>query len=226
MHRCAYLPFFCQSCGGQVKWDEIEFRRLPESLEKREFDLQAKPDTAKELTAWYALSPDAVDNTALWTIASNSLPDFFFQIPDLTRNIPFVDWHGDDNVPVKLSVDIAQRATKLLEVYEDNIIAGVRAAEAGGYCKFNVDFSAGINCDIGVIYRIVSLSRVMALAAVVAEHRGASKETVFTYLFAANRCLRMLDGFPTLAVCIARDVASPLPKLVPCMSKLLRIRQN
>lgn len=119
-----------------------------------------------------------------------------------------MDWHGNDTVPDKLSVDIAQRATELLEMYKNNIIAGVRATEAGGYCEFIVDFSDGIKCNVGALYRIVSLSRLMALAAIVAEHRGASKETVFTYLFAANRCLRMLDGFPISAVSIARSVAS------------------
>lgn len=193
--------------GGQVKWDEIQFRQVPEPLAGRELDLHAKPETAKELAAWYALRPGDVSNTALWIKASKNLPGYFFQT-ELTRDIPLVDQHLGDDIPDKLSLDIARRAAKLLEKYDVNIIAGVRAAEARGYCQFDVDFSGGINCDVGDLYRIVRLSQLMALAALVAEHRGASKETVFTYVFAANRCLRMIDGCPIEAASIARSFAS------------------
>lgn len=123
----------------------------------------------------------------------------------MIRGIPFVDRSGKlDSVPGELTPEVKRRSLQLLKAFDDSIVAGVRATAAGDYCRFSVKFN-GLATNISSINRLASLSRLLFLAAFMAQDQGAGPDTVFAYLLSANRCARMFDGFPAAAGCIARS---------------------
>ena len=144
-----------------------------------------EPITVSDMHAYHQAKPGTNDTTHLWLAAVDSLDEQQF-ITD-AKPLPIVGEGDADSLP---AADLAA-AEAFLAKYDATVQLTLTAAQAGGECRFPVEFEKGLSALLPNAQKMRTLARLLQLRGRVAAAKGDTEKAVESVeaIFGTSRSL-------------------------------------